>query len=458
MTLIPTLSGGAVDEVKTFVGESDPYRHGGPELDALQLRAIRQLFARRRGEISVLDRRARDLGIEHITTTRDLVPLLFAHQTYKSYPDSFVTQNKWALMNRWLTTLSTNPVGGIDVSDVTDTDAWVARLSGHGHHVLLSSGTSGKTSFLNRNSWDRTLTGDNIVANMRLTQHIGDGERRPVFLLGPRNGTHIFVDVMRAIADQFGRPGATHWLSELTLTEVDTKRQAELRRQVADGSASPGAIRELEERVSARQQHMRESIDAIAGALLEHRGEPVMIIGLWLPHFLLMEQARRRGMGDAALQPDSTIFVGGGLKGATLPADFREQVERFYGVAPSRYHRAFGMVELSAQFLWCDAARYHCPPWVRMLILDKTGEELLEPDAAGDTRGRLAFFDIATEGRWGGVISGDQVLAHTGRCRCGRTSPSVSEVVRYTDLPDGDDKLSCAGTMSSYIRGVIEVE
>jgi len=422
----------------------------------LQLEAIRQLFKQRRAEISVLDRRANDVGIREIRATRDLMPLLFAHQTYKSYPDSFVAQNKWALMNRWLDTLSTTTVGAVDVRDVTDTDAWVARLSEHGHHVLLSSGTSGKTSFLNRNGWDRGLTQDNVVRSMRLTQNISEGQRRPVFLLGPRNGTHIFVDVMRAIAEQFGRPGATHWLSELTLTEADTTRQAELRRQVADGSASPGTIRELEGRVTARQEHMRESIDTIAGALLEHRDEPVMIIGLWLPHFLLMEQARRRGMGDGALNPDSTIFVGGGLKGATLPDDFRQQIERFYGVAPSRYHRAYGMVELSAQFLWCEASRYHRPPWVTMMVLDPNGEELLDPDGSGDVRGRLAFFDIATEARWGGVITGDQVLVHTGECPCGRPSPSISEVVRYTDLPGGDDKLSCAGTMSSYIRGVIE--
>jgi hypothetical protein len=456
VTLVPTLSGGAVDELKTLVGERDPYSHGGPDLDALQLNAIRQLFAQRRAEISVLDRRANDLGVREIRATRDLVPLLFAHQTYKSYPESFVAQNKWSLMNRWLDTLSTTAVGAVDVRDVTDTDAWVARLSEHGHHVLLSSGTSGKTSFLNRNGWDRGLTQDNVVRNMRLTQHIPEGRRRPVFLLGPRNGTHIFVEVMRAIGEQFGRPGATHWLSELALTEADTTRQAELRRQVADGSASPGAIRELEAGVAARQRHMRESIGSIADALVEHRDEPVMIVGLWLPHFMLMEQARSRGMSDRELNPDSTIFVGGGLKGATLPDDFREQVERFYGVASSRYHRAYGMVELSAQFLWCDASRYHRPPWVSMMVLDKNGEELLDPDGSGDVRGRLAFFDIATEARWGGVITGDQVRVHTGPCPCGRLSPSISEVVRYTDLPGGDDKLSCAGTMSSYIRGVIE--
>jgi hypothetical protein len=208
-----------------------------------------------------------------------VVPLLFAHQTYKGYPNSFVVQNKWDMMNRWLNTLSATPVGDIDVADVTNTDAWVARLSEHGHHVIVSSGTSGKTSFLNRNDWDRTLVPRNVAANVRLTQGIPKDKDLPVFLLNPRNGTHLFVDVMREIAQEFGRLGATHWLSDLPLTEAATQRQAILRRQVADGTASPSAIRELEQRVLERQEHMRDAISTITETLLQYRDQPVMLVG-----------------------------------------------------------------------------------------------------------------------------------------------------------------------------------
>ncbi|MHB8696288.1 MAG: hypothetical protein ACYDHH_34170, partial [Solirubrobacteraceae bacterium] len=411
MSIAPAPSASnAVSQLKALAGERDPYAFGGEEIDALQLEAIQHLFAQRLQEIPVLARRASDLGIEAISGPEDLLGLLFAHQTYKSYPDSFVAQNRWAYMNRWLDTLSATTVGEIDVSGVTNTDGWVARLSEHGHHVLLSSGTSGKTSFLNRNDWDRQLIQDIVVSSMRLTQGIDEGVRdRPVFLLGPRNGTHVFVDVMHAIADGFGRPDATYWLSELALTEADTQRQAELRRRLTDGTATPSEIRELEHGARERQEHMRVAVRRLADTLLDHSHEPVMLVGLWLPHFLLMEEAHRRGMKDGQLHPDSTIFVGGGLKGAQLPADFREQLERFHGLAPGRYHRAYGMVELAAGFLWCEASRYHRPPWVKLLILDREGENVLEPDAQGRVKGRMAFFDAATEARLGGVIYGDEL-------------------------------------------------
>ena len=44
-------------------------------------------------------------------------------------------------------------------------------------------------------------------------------------------------------------------------------------------------------------------------------------------------------------------------------------------------------------------------------ILDETGGQLLEPDAEGRVTGRFAAFNLMVEGHWGGVISGDKVIA-----------------------------------------------
>ena len=37
----------------------------------------------------------------------------------------------------------------------------------------------------------------------------------------------------------------------------------------------------------------------------------------------------------------------------------------------------------------------------------------------------------------------------------GVRTPIIRDVVRYKDLPGGDDKLSCAGTIDAYVRGEI---
>jgi hypothetical protein len=54
------------------------------------------------------------------------------------------------------------------------------------------------------------------------------------------------------------------------------------------------------------------------------------------------------------------------------------------------------------------------------------------------------------------VISGDRVTVDHRHCACGRRSPAIVEIARYSDLPEGDDKLSCAGTVDSYVRGSME--
>lgn len=449
------VSSSALDEIRDRIHAADPYAYDWYEIDPLQLEAASALFAQRRGQIRILDQRAKEVGVSEISQAEDLVPLLFADQTYKSYPESFIKNNQWAMMNRWMDTLSTEQIGAIDVSDIKDADAWMARMAEHGHHLVVSGGTSGKNSFLNRTPDDVRIACESVVQNVGLTQGITPGAQdRPVILIGPRHGTYIMVNLMRAIADAYARPGQAYWLSEIPLTEADTQRQGELRRKAKDGSATPGELKELEERARERQAEMRISIEALAEVLIKHKDEPVLIMGLWLPLFLLMEEARRRGMGDGELNPQATIFSGGGLKGANLPDDYKEQIERFYGVGPDRYYGNYGMVEMLTGFIQCSQKRYHCPPWVKMLILDQEGEHLL-PINDGVVEGRFGFLDMMVGGRWGGVVTGDKVTADYRPCGCGRKSPGLTSIARYADLAGGDDKLSCAGTMASYIRGEI---
>ena len=82
-------------------------------------------------------------------------------------------------------------------------------------------------------------------------------------------------------------------------------------------------------------------------------------------------------------------------------------------------------------------------------MLDREGTKLLNR-TDGPTEGRFAFFDVALEGRWGGLVSGDHVTADLGG-----ESPAVLDgtINRYTDLEGGDDKLTCAGTIDAFVRG-----
>jgi hypothetical protein len=65
----------------------------------------------------------------------------------------------------------------------------------------------------------------------------------------------------------------------------------------------------------------------------------------------------------------------------------------------------------------------------------------------------MAFFDVLADGRWGGIISGDKVRVEFGSGLEGVRVAVVHEINRYADLEEGEDKLSCAGSIDAYVRG-----
>ena len=147
------------------------------------------------------------------------------------------------------------------------------------------------------------------------------------------------------------------------------------------------------------------------------------------------------------------MMVAGGLKGAVLPPNYREYVLETFNVAEERLYHMYSMREINATFPLCHAGRYHISPWVIMLPLDTDGEQLLDV-GSDEIEARAAFFDTSIEGRWGGVISGDRINVSFAKCACGHQGPTVGrDITRYSDLPGGD-KITCAGSIDAYVRGV----
>lgn len=174
-------------------------------------------------------------------------------------------------------------------------------------------------------------------------------------------------------------------------------------------------------------------------------------------HFV--ERARSRGIDNGICHPDTVMIAGGGLKGVATPPDYKEQILRFYGVEEENVLSNYGMTEMIGNGAWSYAAQgYPICPWIVPLILDKAGEKLLNPaDCKGRVEGRFAFFDLLAEGYWGGFITGDKVVVDfspEGETD-GLKGPLVKSIARYADLEEGEDKLTCAGTMESYVRGMV---
>lgn len=436
------------------LGQADePYGVPEKELRALRIEAADAVLAQRRQQVRILARRADEAGVKRVSRAEDLVPLLFPHTTYKSYPATFVEKKRWTDLARWLTTLSSDDVTGVDFDGVTDEDEWVDRLRANGHFVLATSGTTGKCSFLRHSAEDR----ERKVATFR--RMLGwpfarADNSRGYFWLGPHIGVNSATDAAEIGAQLWATPGDSHFLTDERLRLTDISRLAAKRRRMADGSATPGEIAELERGQQTHANAMNPSIDAFINTLLDRRHERLTISGTWGQHLHILERARARGIPDGDFHAETIVSAGGGVKNVPLPPDYKEQVAAFYGNVVRT--GTYGMTETFQLMTRCEQFRYHIPPALFPLVLDRTGATLVNTeDVTGEiVEGRFAFLDFSITGRWSGTITSDKVqFDTTPECACGRPGPTMLDTI--TRYQTDDDTIGCAGTIDSYIRGAL---
>lgn len=448
----------AVETLVELAKSPDPFRGAPTNLAELQLAAVRERFAERRQQIRTLDKRAREMGVSEVRSLSDVVPLLFAHTNYKSYPETFIDSGQWKYMNAWLKTLCTYPTGGIDVEGVNDVDDWIARAHAAGHHLFASSGTSGKSSFLDQTAKDREYAVTACLHAFTFSAPDYPPDRsRSVFTQMPSKGTHKMTEVSTAHFERWAKPGELHRAIDEPMLAMDTMRPAQLRRLLALGKVKPAEIAAYEAETLSRQERRAAAFEAWIEKLYERHREPLYLGLMWGAAWTIVERLRARGVKDGDFHPATLMSIGGGTKGAKLPADYKTQITGFFGVTPDRITASYSMVEMSG---FCAKIQptesYAVPPWIVPLILDKAGETLLNPsENHGTVEGRMAFFDILADGRWGGIISGDKVRVEFGSGLGGVRVPVVHEINRYADLEEGEDKLTCAGSIDSYVRGSI---
>ena len=420
----------------------------------MQIEAARELIAERRTQLPILERRITETGANSIEKLDDLIPLLFSHTAFKSYPLSFVKNGQWNRLTQWLGTLTTRPMGQINLDNVIDIDDWVDRLWQAGHLVNTTSGTSGKVSFLNRTQGDDDFLRATLAASTCWPAPIEPERKHHFFFLGPRRGPYLLLIAANMGAEIFGRPDCLHYLTEETLRLTDMTRMAELRSRIAEGSATPGEIAAMQANAQDQSTHMAARFRELAAHIILLRHEPIFLTGGWSQLWEIMRLARGEGVRDGEFHPDTVIQSGGGLKGAALPPDYREQLFAFFGHV--RTMQGYGMSEMSRGFPMDEAGYYHQPPWIIPFVLDRDGVRAAGA-REGQVEGRFAYLDLSNEARWNGLISGDRVTIDFGEHRMAGQPGLVvlPEISRYTDIGE-EDKIGCAGTIDAYIKGAME--
>jgi hypothetical protein len=442
--------GAAVKRLTDLVDAKNPYEISWGDLEPLQIAAANERLHERVGAVRLLENRAQTAGLKSVGDMADIVPLLFAHTSYKSYPENWFTQGKWDRMGQWLDTLTTQRVRGVDIGGVRDVDDWIGRLAAVGHYLSCSSGTTGKCSILPASMEDRESVKRQIVRAFTWATGIEPRQEYKAFGLTPMTRAFRHEDAKQCMVDAFAHTERPFPTEPITVGQVS--KMVALRRSIGDGTARPADIASFEATSAAREKALAEGLKTTAEAIVASRGDKLLIQAMVATAFQVSEMVRGMGYSGRDFHPGNALVSAGGLKGAKLPPDYRERILDTFNVQPQRVYQFYSMQEINAVMPLCAKSRYHVAPWLILLVLDQTGDRLIKP-ASGEIEGRAAFFDLSLHGRWGGIITGDKVRVDYGRCACGHQGPTVhTEIVRYSDLPGGD-KISCAGTIDAYIRG-----
>lgn len=447
--------GANADKLMAHMPGATGYAVPYADIRETQLAAIAERLEENVGRIKLVGMRAADAGISEIRHLEDIVPLLLPHTAYKSYPESILREERWDRLTKWLGTVSAHPTDNVDLDGVGSIDTWVDRLAAAGHFVSCSSGTTGKFSVLASSQADMDWHCRDGVTACSWGSGVVPAQDRLIFGIAPIADMPRNLAIRGALQKAFGVPGRERFNYPVpSITVGSITRMITLRKAIADGSALPSELAEFEENSAMRQQAVDQAASVTAEALIAARHDKLFITGFWAALHGVATELRQRGYSGEDFHPENSCFIAGGLKGAQLPADYREFIFETLNLDPANNYQMYSMQEISSSMPRCRAGgRYHVPPWIVCLLLDRSGEQLL-PIGKGEIEGRAAFFDVSLDGRWGGVISGDRIHVDFGPCACGSASPSIRDnIARYSDL-EGDDKITCSGTVDAYVRGM----
>ena len=464
--LAQTVSNDAALEREARAWMTDPYAHFGmsttrihaispKEAEPVLLAAMNLRLAERREQIPVLAKLADAQGVKGLGALDDGAPLLFTHDTYKSYPISLLAKQRFDQLNKWLDRLTPYDIAGVDVSGCDSIDSWLTRLQDETPlDVATSSGSSGTLSLFPKSKKDYVfaVTGLRVQLGQKFgVEPTADDIDGKIHAVTPmyRDGHSSAGRFAQYLLDVFckGDESYLHTALPIKISSDLMWLAARIRAAVAKGDATKV---DVPDNLLARRgewEKLQRDLPAIQsefirGAVRQLRGQRIFAMGTTAMFYNIAKQGVEEGI-RGSFAPGSVLMGGGGAKGVALPDDAEQTIKDFFGI--DWMQSAYGMTEMNAFSVLCEAERYHLAPWVAPYILDADSGQPLPRE--GVQTGRAAFFDVTHDGTWGGIVTGDRVTAHYDACPCGRKTLSFEKKIqRFSEITGGDDKITCAAT------------
>jgi len=456
-----------MDDPIAFFRESLTQMHSiaRDELEELQRQAMGIRFQQHVQSIEMVGKLAGRLGITELREFNDVVPLMFSHTAFKSYPAALIDNKRFDLMTKWLDKLTSHDLSHVDTEDCKSIDEWIDRLDEQTPlEVITSSGTTGTLSIIPK---DKHGAREGMVLwKICLFQTFGheptyDELNPAVDVIWPNYAKgklgHLRIANMIKRGFTGGDESKFHALYpgaiDTDLMFLASKMRAAASRGELDRLVIDPALTARKDEFIAMQARQPEDLDRFFATITEKlRGKRVFMIGTYNLMYDVAKAGLERGI-RGVFAKDSAILTGGGTKGFVLPDNYMDVIHEFLGV--DRIQQGYGFSEQSAFHWGCSEGRYHVQPWVIPFILDPDTSEPLP--RTGRQTGRAAVYDVLLKAHWGGVISGDEVTIDWDlQCPCGQTTVAFEhDIIRYSEKRGvDDDRITCAATHEVHNEAV----
>ena len=326
-------------------------------------------------------------------------------------------------------------------TDNPDHDDVIDEFNKKGVSIMFTSGTSGRFSFIPRDSgsWDR-LKYNAMRSVVELMDYNPDDT--VILLIPDPRQTNLTIASLFGIAFDLYNPKNIHVALEDTKITTSFLR---MQRNQAIG---------LKEKIKAKaisklSPIVQKRSDARIISLLENlekEGKRANIAGP--PFWLNRIMERMIAEGRKVKLPTSQVLTGGGWKAEEdkrAPEElFRDRVKDVLGIPQDRYHDVYAMSECSSIFLSCEGHYKHIPPTIVPIVLN----EELKP-IGYNKFGRFAFIDPIPHSYPGFIITGDKVKLIEKCPVCNREGPVLD--IEVTRMP-GVEGRGCAAVMADLME------
>jgi acyl-CoA synthetase (AMP-forming)/AMP-acid ligase II len=423
---------------------------------------VAQRFADLRPKVAMLDKLAKEQGVETVNCVDDAVPLLLAHTVYKSYPMSYLENYRFDKLTKWMSGLTAVDLSRVDAKGIESIDDWIDELDAKTDLLVThSSGTTGKLSFLPRtkeqslqitrlysNLW-RDFNGANTGPDI-MKNHMP--MIAPSYRYGAGMGQRMSNINVQAYAG--GEDNAlflypTQRLSADVMSLSGRIRTAEAKGELGSLRIPEVLLRRRDDFIELEKQRPEAMKAFLETASNRFAGKDVYIGAVYTLLYDWAEAGLSQGQKNI-FGANSFVASGGGKKGRALPDNFKQMIQEFLGL--DTMYETYSMTEMSFGSAMCEEEHYHFPAMLVPYLLDpRTGQQLPRKDG---TTGRLAFIDLMPDTFWAGFVTGDEVTAGGWEkpCKCGRTGFYVepSSIRRYSEKEGGDDKVLCSGAPEAH--------